>query len=82
MVAAGLWKREDIDRMEAQLFREVNGLTNMISNKAIMNVAYCMRKAWEIVQPLAQRVILHASWLSRQVAALSPRRSSCCRLFS
>ena len=49
MVAAGLWKREDIDRLEAQLFREVNGLTNMISNKAIMNVACGMRNAWEIV---------------------------------
>ena len=35
MVAAGLWKREDIDRTEAQLFRSVNGLPNIISNKAI-----------------------------------------------
>ena len=39
MVAAGLWKRDDIDRMEAQLFREVNGLPNVISSKAILNVA-------------------------------------------
>ena len=31
MVAAGLWKMEDIDRLEAQLFREVNGLPNVIS---------------------------------------------------
>ena len=43
MVAAGLWKREDIDRLEAQLFREVNGLSNIISNKAILNVACSMR---------------------------------------
>ena len=53
MVAAGLWKMKDIDHLEAQLFREVNGLTNMISNKAIMNVACSMRNAWEIVQGLA-----------------------------
>ena len=50
MVAAGLWKREDIDRLEAQLFREVNGLSNVISNKAILNVACSMRNAWEIVE--------------------------------
>ena len=50
MVAAGLWKREDIDRIEAQLFREVNGLTNIIANKAILNVACSMRNALEIVE--------------------------------
>ena len=50
MVAAGLWKRDDIDRMEAQLFREVNGLPNVISNKDILNVACSMRNAWEIVE--------------------------------
>ena len=60
MVAAGLWKREDIDRLEAQLFREVNSLTNMISNKAIMNVACSMRNAREIIQGLAQRANLQA----------------------
>ena len=43
MVAAGRWKKEDIDRLEAQLFREVNSLTNMISNKAIMILAYNIR---------------------------------------
>ena len=58
MVGAGLWKREDIDRLEAQLFREVNGLPNVISNKAIMNVACSMRNAWEIVESLALRANL------------------------
>ena len=52
MVAAGLWKREDIDRLEVQLFREVNGLPNVISNKAILNVACSMRNTWEIVESL------------------------------
>ena len=49
MLAVGLWKREDIDLLEAQLFREVNSLPNVISNKAIMNVACSMRNAWEII---------------------------------
>ena len=60
LVAAGLWKREDIDRIEAQLFREVNSLPNVISNKAILNVACSLRNAWEIVEPLALRANLQA----------------------
>ena len=39
MVAGGLWKREDIDRLEPQLLNKVNCFSNVISNKAIMNVA-------------------------------------------
>ena len=39
LVEAGPLKREDIDRLEAQLFIEVNNLSNVISNKAILNVA-------------------------------------------
>ena len=70
MVAAGLWKREDIDRTEAQLFRQINGLPNIISNKAIMNVACSMRNAWEIVEPLA----LRASLQSRRQKQLKPER--------
>ena len=70
MVAAGLWKREDIDRTEAQLFRQINGLPNIISNKAIMNVACSMRNAWEIEEPLA----LRASLQSRRQKQLKPDR--------
>ena len=58
MVAGGLWKREVIDCLEAQLFREVNSLPNVISNRAIMNVACSMRNAWDIIQGLAQRANL------------------------
>ncbi len=71
MVAAGLWKREDIDRLEAQLFREVNSLPNVISNKAIMNVACSMRNAWEIVEPLALRAKLQA----KRQKQLQPQRA-------
>ena len=44
MVAAGLWKREDIDRTEAQLYRAINNLPNVISNRALMNVAVWAKK--------------------------------------
>ena len=70
MVAAGLWKREDIDRTEAHLFKQINGLPNIISNKAIMNVACSMRNAWEIVEPLA----LTANLQSRRQRQLQPER--------
>ena len=37
MVAAGIWKRQDVDRIEASLYRKVLGVSNMISNRAILN---------------------------------------------
>ena len=37
MVAAKRWKKLDIDRIEVQLYREVHRLTNLVSNKAVMN---------------------------------------------
>ena len=70
MVAAGLWKREYIDCTEAQLFRQINGLPNIISNKAIMNVACSMRNVWEIVEPLALRANLQA----KRQSQLKPKR--------
>jgi hypothetical protein len=42
-----------IDRIKTQLIREVNGLPNVISNRANMNVACSMKNAWEIVEQLA-----------------------------
>ena len=39
LVAAGIWKRDDIDRTEAQLYRSINNLPNLVSNKALMNDA-------------------------------------------
>ena len=58
MVAAGLWKREDIERTETQLYRSINNLPNLVSNKALMNVACGLRNAWDIVEPLALRASL------------------------
>ena len=53
MVAAGIWKRDDIARTEAQLYRSISNLPNLVSNKALMNVACGLRNAWDILEPLA-----------------------------
>jgi len=70
MVAAGMWKRDDIDRTEAQLYRSINNLPNLVTNKALMNVACGLRNAWEIVEPLA----LRANLQSRRQTQLKPER--------
>jgi len=54
MVAAGLWKRQDIDRIEASLYRKVLGVSNMISNKAILNTMTSIRLAGEVVYYLSK----------------------------
>jgi hypothetical protein len=55
MVAAGLWKRQDIDRIEASLYRKVLGVSNMISNKAILNTMTSIRLAGEVVNYLSKK---------------------------
>jgi hypothetical protein len=70
MVAAGMWKRDDIDRIEAQLYRSINNLPNLVTNKALMNVACGLRNAWDIVEPLARRANLQA----RRQTQLKPER--------
>ena len=72
MVAAGLWNRDDIDRTEAQLYRSINNLPNVISNRALMNVACGLRNAWDIVEPLALRANLQ---LRRQTQLRPERRA-------
>jgi hypothetical protein len=54
MVAAGIWKREDIDRSEASLYPKVLGIGNMISNKAILNTIITIRLAGEVVDYLSR----------------------------
>ena len=49
MVAAGIWKRQDVDRIEASLYRKVIGIGNMISNKAILNKMTSIRLAGEVL---------------------------------
>ena len=52
MDAAGLWKRQDVDRIEASLYRKVLGVSNMISNKVILNTMTSIRLAGEVVNYL------------------------------
>ena len=54
MVAAGVWKRQDIDRIEASLYRKVLGVGNMVSNKAILNTMTSIRLAGEVVNYLSK----------------------------
>ena len=54
MVAAGIWKRQDIDRIEASLYRKVLGIGNMISNRAILNTMTSIRLAGEVVNYLSK----------------------------
>ena len=60
MVAAGIWKRDDIDRTEAQLCRSIKNLPNLVSNRALMNVACGLRNTWDIVESLALRANLQS----------------------
>ena len=52
MVAAGIWKRSEVDRIEASLYRKVMRVGNMISNKAILNTMTSIRLAGEVVNYL------------------------------
>ena len=70
MVAAGIWKRDDIDCTEVQLYRSINNLPNLVSKKVLMNVACGLRNAWDIVEPLA----LRANLQSRRQSQLKPER--------
>ena len=54
MVAAGLWKRQDIDRIEASLYRKVLNVSNMISNRVILNTMTGIRLAGEVVSYLVK----------------------------
>ena len=53
MVAAGLWKRKDIGRIEASQYRKVLRRGNMVSNKVILNSMTSIRLAGEVVTYLS-----------------------------
>ena len=56
MVVAELWKRKDIDVLEAGLYRKILFLPNSISNKAILNTMTSIRLAGEAINNLANRI--------------------------
>ena len=55
MYVAGLWKRKDIDSIEASLYRKILFLNKGISNKAILNTMTSIRLAGEAIKSLANR---------------------------
>jgi len=55
MVVAGLWKRKDIDALEASLYRKILFLSRGISNKAIIITMTSIRLAGEAINNLAIR---------------------------
>ncbi len=50
MVAAGLWKRKEIDKIEIFMYREAAKITNQISNNAIMNILQYLVPSWETIK--------------------------------
>jgi len=45
IVAAGIWSKSDIDRLEAGQYRKIQGCNNSISNKAILHTMTTMKLA-------------------------------------
>jgi hypothetical protein len=56
MAAAGLWRRQDIDRIEAGIYRKILGEPNTISNKVILNTMTSMRLAGDAISYLSKGV--------------------------
>ena len=54
MVAAGVWKQQDIDRIKAGLYKKMLGVGNTVSNKAILNTMTSIRLAGEVVNYLSK----------------------------
>ena len=54
MVAAGIWKRDDINRVEASLYRKVMRIGNNIPNRAILNTMTNIRLAGEVINYLSK----------------------------
>ena len=55
MYVVGLWKRKDINALEAGLYRKILSLPNNISNNAILNTMTSIRLAGEAISSLADR---------------------------
>jgi hypothetical protein len=54
LMAAGLWKREDVDRIEASLYRKIMRIGNDIPNTVILNTMTNIRLAGEVIYYLSR----------------------------
>ena len=56
MLVAKLWKKEDIDAMEASIYRKTLKYVNNIANKSILIIMSSSRLAGEVIMSLAKGV--------------------------
>jgi hypothetical protein len=54
LAAVGLWKREDIDRVEASLYRKIMRIGNDIPNAVVLNTMTNIRLAGEVIHYLSR----------------------------
>ena len=54
MMAVGLWKREDINKIEASLYRKIMSIGNDIPNTAVLNTMTNIRLAGEVIYHLSR----------------------------
>ena len=54
LMAVGLWKREEIDRIEASLYRKIMRIGNDIPNTVILNTMTNIRLLSEVIQYLSK----------------------------
>ena len=56
MVVAGLWKRQEIDGLEAGFYRKILFVGSGIANKAILNMMASIRLAGDAITSIARKV--------------------------
>ena len=56
MVTVGLWRKADIDKIEAGQYRKILGCSNLISNKVILNTMTHIRLAGDAIMHLTKNV--------------------------
>ena len=54
LMAVELWKREDIDRVEASLYRKIMRIGNDIPNRVMLNTMTNIRLAGEVIYYLSR----------------------------
>ena len=54
LAAVGLWKREDVDRTEASLYRRIMRIGNDVPNVVILNTMTNIRLASEVIHYLSR----------------------------
>lgn len=58
MVAAGLWKRRDIENLERQTFKQAAMVPNNINADVIVNLMRDKVAVWRLVERMARRKVL------------------------